>query len=114
MHLDPVNLITSPHLYLNNGAFLRECFAVLGPHIRSCHAKDIAFSPKLTVHLDEVRPGLGGLDYHTFLRELSRLNRRVPQMLEHLYSAEEYDIAAGHIRAVAEEAGVSLDGHPGE
>ena len=110
VHLDPVNLITSPHLFLNNAAFLRECFAVLGPHIKSCHAKDIAFSPKLTVHLDEVRPGLGGLDYATFLRELSRLKRRVPLMLEHLYTAEDYKLAADHIRSVAEEAGVSLEG----
>jgi sugar phosphate isomerase/epimerase len=109
VHLDPVNLITSPHLFLNNAAFLRECFAVLGPHIRSCHAKDIAFSPKLTVHLDEVRPGLGGLDYHTFLQELSRLQRPIPLMLEHLYSAEDYDLAAEHIRAVAAEAGVGLE-----
>jgi sugar phosphate isomerase/epimerase len=110
VHLDPVNLITSPHLFLNNAAFLRECFAVLGPHIKSCHAKDVAFSPKLTVHLDEVRPGLGGLDYTTFLRELSRLKRRVPLMLEHLYSAEEYEMAAEHIRALAREAGVNLEG----
>ena len=114
VHLDPVNMITSPHLFLNNGAFLRECFAVLGPYIRSCHAKDITFSPKLTVHLDEARPGLGGLDYHTFLRELSRLKRRVPLMLEHLYSAEEYHLAAEHIRSVATEAGVNLAGDPGE
>jgi sugar phosphate isomerase/epimerase len=110
VHLDPVNLITSPHLFLHNGAFLRECFAVLGPHIKACHAKDISFSPKLTVHLDEVRPGLGGLDYATFLRELAKLNRRVPLMLEHLYSAEDYNLAAGHIRSVAEEAGVKLTG----
>jgi sugar phosphate isomerase/epimerase len=108
VHLDPVNLITSPHLYLNNAAFLRECFAVLGPHIKSCHAKDVAFSPKLTVHLDEVRPGLGGLDYSTFLRELSRLGRDVPLMLEHLHSVEDYELAADHIRSVAMEAGVSL------
>ncbi|HWB60729.1 MAG TPA: TIM barrel protein [Chthoniobacteraceae bacterium] len=109
VHLDPVNLITSPHLYLNNAAFLREAFAVLGPYIRSCHAKDIAFSPKLTVHLDEVRPGLGGLDYHTFLREICRLERPIPLMLEHLYSAEDYALAADHIRGVANEAGVVFE-----
>lgn len=108
VHLDPVNLITSPHLYLNNAPFLRECFAVLGPHIKSCHAKDIAFSPKLTVHLDEVRPGLGGLDYHTFVREIAKLDREIPLMLEHLHSVEDYALAADHIRSVANEVGASL------
>lgn len=100
VHFDPVNMISSPQRYFANGAFLRECFAKLGPWIKSCHAKDIALAPKLTVHLDEVRPGLGGLDYVTFLSELRRLDPETPVMLEHLPKEEDYRLAADHLRSV--------------
>lgn len=108
VHLDPVNLVCSPQRYYANGALIQECFRLLGPHIRSCHAKDIALSGKLTVHLDEVRPGLGALDYRTFLRELGRLDSDTPLMIEHLPNAEEYALAARFIRGVAAEEGIAL------
>lgn len=108
VHLDPVNLINGPERFYAAGEVIRECFRKLGPHIRSCHAKDITLSGKLTVHLDEVRPGLGGIDYRTYLTELSRLAPDVPLMLEHLPTEEEYRLAALHIRSVAQSAGVSL------
>jgi len=107
VHLDPVNLICSPQRYFQNGQLIRECFRKLGPYIKSCHAKDILLSTKLTTHLDEVRPGLGALDYATFLRELSKLPR-TPLMLEHLPNAEEYHLAATHIRSVAKTVELSL------
>lgn len=102
VHLDPVNLVCSPHRYFAGGALIRECFEKLGPHIRSCHAKDIALSSALTVHLNEVRPGLGGLDYATFLHELDKLDD-VPLMLEHLATPEQYGLAAQYIRDVAQQ-----------
>ncbi len=107
VHLDPVNLICSPQRYFKNGQLIRECFRKLGPYIKSCHAKDILLSLKLMTHLDEVRPGLGGLDYATFLRELSKFPN-TPLMLEHLPNAEEYRLAATHIRSVAKTLGLSL------
>ena len=84
VHLDVVNLICSPQRYFANAALIRECVAKLGPQIKSCHAKDIALADRLTVHLDEVRPGLGGLDYRALLRELNGLDPDLPLMLEHL------------------------------
>ena len=110
VHLDPVNIVCSPQRYYTNGALIRDCFRQLRPYIKSCHAKDIALSDKLTVHLDEVRPGLGGLDYHTFLQELDKLSPDTPLMLEHLRGAEQYALAADHIRSVAREMGVKLKG----
>jgi sugar phosphate isomerase/epimerase len=107
VHLDPVNMISSPARYFANAEFLRDCFAKLGPYIKTCHAKDIALSGRMTVHLDEVRPGLGKLDYGVFLRELERLDPGVPLMLEHLSTAEDYDLAAGHIRAIALSTGIA-------
>jgi sugar phosphate isomerase/epimerase len=65
-------------------------------------------SDKLTVHLDEIRPGLGNLDYKVLLKELSGLDPDLPVMLEHLSGQEEYAKAAEHIRGVAKEVGVTL------
>lgn len=108
VHLDPVNWINSPQRYFNNGAFLKECFAKLGSLIVSVHAKDTLLGNRLTTHLDEMRPGLGKLDYRTFLNELNRLPVDTPIMLEHLENEEEYSLSAQYIRGIAQEIGVRL------
>ena len=107
VHLDPVNIVCSPQRYFSTGRLIRECFEKLGPHIKSCHGKDILLQLKLTTHLDEVRPGLGGLDYETFLRELSK-RPDVPLMLEHLPNAEEYRLAAEYVRGVGRKIGIAV------
>ncbi|MHC4574833.1 MAG: sugar phosphate isomerase/epimerase family protein [Planctomycetota bacterium] len=107
VHFDPVNLVNSPRRYYRNGQLIREFFEKLGPRIRSCHAKDILLQPKFTTHLDEVPPGLGGLHYPEFLKQLSRFPD-TPLMLEHLKGAEEYRLAADHVRSVAAEIGLSF------
>jgi sugar phosphate isomerase/epimerase len=83
VHLDPVNLINSPRRYFNSGQVIRECFSKL----------------------------LGGLDYETFLKELSKLGD-TPLMLEHLANQEQYRQAADHIRGVAEKIGLSFGRDP--
>jgi len=108
VHFDPVNLICSPQRYYGNGELIKDFIEKLGPHIKSCHAKDIVLSQKLTTHLDETRPGLGGLDYRVFLRKLNELDPDIPLMLEHLPNEEEYAKAAGYIRSIAEELGIGL------
>lgn len=107
VHLDPVNMISSPQRYFNNAAFLRECFTKLGPFIKSVHAKDITIMPELTVHLEERRPGSGSLDYAVFLQEMSKL-KDVPMMMEHLEKQEDYDLAAEYIRKIGSETGISF------
>ncbi|MBN2311001.1 MAG: sugar phosphate isomerase/epimerase [Candidatus Hydrogenedentes bacterium] len=106
VHLDPVNLVCSPQRYFANGALIRECFAKLGGRIRSCHGKDVILQQGLLTHLDEVRPGLGMLDYAVFIEELDRLSPDIPLMLEHLSSPEEYRLAADYVRSVAREVGI--------
>ncbi len=108
VHLDPVNLVCSPQRFCNTGPLIRECFEKLGPWMKGCHAKDIALSGKLTTHLDEVRPGAGGLDYEVFLAEAEKLNPDLPVVLEHLPNAEEYELAAAFVRSTAERIGVTL------
>ena len=108
VHMDPANLVCSPQRYFNNADLIRECFAKLGPHIKSCHAKDIILREEFTVHLEEVRLGLGGLDYRTFLTELNALPPDTPLMLEHLPDEQEYALAAQHIREAADREGIAL------
>ena len=105
-HFDPVNWINSPKLYFNHGNMIKDTFRRLGEHIRSCHAKDTKLSTILTVHLDEVVPGTGNLDYGTYLRELSKLND-VPLMMEHM-KFDEYPLAAEHIRRLGRENGIEM------
>lgn len=100
VHLDPVNLVITPRQYFDTGALIRECFQKLGPHIVSCHAKDLVLRDKLALHLDEVRPGLGNLDYRAYLSELTKLGRDVPLMLEHLATPAEYAQALAYLQSV--------------
>lgn len=112
VHFDPVNLITSPELYFNQRAFVREFVERLGPHIKSCHAKDICLGDSLTVHLSEARPGLGALDYAALLRELGRLDPDTPVMLEHLPGEADYAAAADYVRGVARREHITFVGTP--
>jgi len=108
VHFDPTNLVSSPQRYYRTGEIISEFVAKLGPKIKSCHAKDISLSQQATVHLDEVLPGTGNLDYETFLRELDTLGPDVPLLIEHLSSEEQFDQAAAFIRKTAEEVGVKI------
>lgn len=100
VHLDPVNMVTSPAVFFRNGDLIEECFKKLGPYIKSCHAKDLilkqgTFMPEFK----EVRPGLGAMDYRIFLSELRKFPE-VPLMMEHLQTAEEYLEGADFIREI--------------
>ena len=106
VHLDPVNLINTPAKFYDNAGFLRECFAKLGPHVRSIHAKDIELRNELTVHLAELRPGLGALDYRVLLTETAKLDPDMPVLVEHLDEQSEYEAAVEHIRGVAASLGL--------
>ena len=106
VHLDPVNLINTPAKFYDNAGFLRECFAKLGPHVRSIHAKDIELRNELTVHLAELRPGLGALDYRVLLTETAKLDPDMPVLVEHLDEQSEYEAAVEHIRGVATSLGL--------
>lgn len=108
VHLDPVNLVTSPQIYYRNGEMIRDCFKKLGGRLRSCHAKDITLREDNYIpQLDEIIAGKGTLDYSVYLTELSKL-KDIPLMMEHLMTAEEYDQAARYIRSVGETVNVEL------
>ena len=87
--MGPANRIVSPRLYFANGDLIRGCFEPLGKHIVSCHAKDLSMRGDLALHIDEIRPGLGNLDYAAFLEGLSKMDEPAPLLLEQLASEGE-------------------------
>jgi sugar phosphate isomerase/epimerase len=108
VHLDVCNGINSPARFYANAEFTRECFRKLGPHIVSCHAKDLAWLPEMNVHFVEVIPGRGEVDYRPILSELAQLPVDAPLMMEHLKTAEEYAEGQRHILKIAAEVGVKI------
>jgi sugar phosphate isomerase/epimerase len=111
VHLDPCNAVNCPQRFYQNTELLNECFDKLGPWIASCHAKDLAWSDpvEMNVHLLEVIPGTGALDYATYLKRVAALPGEVPLMLEHLSGAAEYDKAREHIQTLGRKIGVQCD-----
>ena len=108
VHFDPVNMVTSPERYYDTAALVREFVAELGDRIEVVHLKDVTLADELTVHLDEVRPGAGGLDYHVLLSALSDLDDDLPLLLEHLDSEAADAAAREYVREVASEVGVTV------
>ena len=108
VHFDPVNLINSPSRFFNNSAVMQEFITALGPLIKSIHVKDIVMRPTLTMHLDEVPPGSGALDYPALLDALYAVGLDLPLMLEHMSDPNDYVKGASFIRETAAHVGVLL------
>jgi sugar phosphate isomerase/epimerase len=109
VHLDPCNLVNSPERYYRSSDLLRECYAKLGPHVASVHAKDLSWDVEMAVHFREVRAGLGSIDYAVFLSEHARYAPDAPLMLEHLPGEADYDAARDHLRGVARTTGLAFE-----
>ena len=108
VHIDIVNVIRTPREHYRNAELIREWFRKLGPHIRSCHAKDTVIEARFTSHTGEAAPGKGYLDYGTLLREIEALGPDMPLIIEHLDTEAEYDAAARYIRGVAAQEGIDI------
>jgi len=108
VHLDACNLVNSPERFYRNTALLDECFDKLGPHIVSCHAKDVAWEVEMQIHFREVTLGEGKLDYPTYLKRLAALPGDVPLMIEHMKGAEEYDKSREYLFDLGKKIGVSF------
>ena len=89
-HLDVVNMITSPRRYFYNDEFLQECFSLLKGTICSCHLKDIRLKEEYTFQLEETACGAGTLDLELYASLASAENPRMPMIIEHLDTDEEY------------------------
>lgn len=108
VHMDFVNMISSAKRYLFAGDFIDECFAKLGPHIKSIHGKDVLLEAPFTTLIREVAPGKGTLDYGRVLRAVNRLSPDMPFLLEHLGTAEEYASAYQYVAGAAKAEGIAI------
>lgn len=109
VNLDPTNMI---HLYnyFHTTELIDECFDLLDENIFGCHAKDsFIFPHQQTVHVQEVCPGRGVLDYETYLVRLSRMKWSRSLLPEHI-PGDQFPEAEAYIRKVAEKVGVKIIG----
>ena len=97
-HLDVVNMITSPRRYFYNNEFLEECFDKLKGTIVSCHLKDIRLKEEYTFQLEECACGEGSLDLGLYARLATAENPRMPMIIEHLDTDEEYEASVRFVR----------------
>ena len=82
--LDPVNMMTARTSQTTTD-FLNHTFDLIGDIIVAAHAKDVLLDEKhWVVKVDEVPPGMGTMDYETFLRRLSELDKDLVLTIEHL------------------------------
>lgn len=108
VHLDVCNLINSPRRFYDSTAMINECFDTLGPHIMSCHAKDLAWEVEMNIHFKEVPAGTGKVDWATHLRRLSQLERPVPLMIEHCATEADNNLATESLRRIGSNEGVTF------
>lgn len=90
VHLDLINMVTSPERYFFLNDFMDECFDKLGGKIRSCHLKNIQLLDDYTFQLRECGPCEGSLDVRRFLCKATSLDENMPVIIEHLKSDDEY------------------------
>lgn len=90
VHMDMINMISSPEKYLFNADYTKEAFALLGRYIKSCHIKDVAMSGKLTTLLKEVPCGEGGFDLKNYIQQIDLISPDMTVIIEHLEQMELY------------------------
>lgn len=90
VHLDLINMVTSPERYFFLNDFMDECLEKLGGKILSCHLKDIRLLDDYTFQLRECACGEGILDIPRFVSKLDSINPDLPLIIEHLNTDEEY------------------------
>jgi len=107
VHMDVCNAINSPYRFYESGEFVRECFRTLGPYVKSCHGKDLAWvQPEKNVYFRETVPGRGGIDWIAYATEIAKVG--APLILEHLTTTEEYQEALGFVRRIAVSNGLPI------
>jgi len=103
---DSANWITLEGIF-DTGAALDHHFDVLGPHIISCHAKDIWIENKLTLHLQDGCPGKGRMDFYKLFRRMEALSPQFPVISEG-NSTEELPAVSALFHRIAAELGIKV------
>ncbi|MBR3469499.1 MAG: sugar phosphate isomerase/epimerase [Lachnospiraceae bacterium] len=110
VHLDFVNMINCPERFCKSTEFVKHCFDLLGPYIKSIHCKDSVMEQAYTAVIHETMPGKGTLDYKKILPLVENLGKDIPLFVEHLPDYETYRQAVAFVRAQAESVGILVKG----
>lgn len=97
-HLDIINMVNTPERYFFSTEFLEKCFRLLGPHIRSCHLKDIRLLPDYTFCLKECACGEGTFNLRRYLELADATDPDMPMIIEHLTSDEAYAESVRYVK----------------
>ena len=100
VHLDVINMVTSPQKYFYLDEFLDEIFEKLGDKILSCHLKDIVLLPDYTFCLKECACGEGILNIKKYAELATKVDKDMPMIIEHLTSDEAYLDSFRYVRSV--------------
>lgn len=104
VHLDYANMINSLDRYRNADDFIKRCFDLLGPYIKSVHAKDLQINDQiLPICIEEIQPGKGSVNMELVLKCVKELNEEIPVFVEHLATHEEYMSASAYMHSVIEK-----------
>lgn len=98
VHLDVVNMVTSPDRYFGLDDFMEECFDKLGDRIRSCHLKDILLLEDYTFQLRECGCGEGIINVPHYAKLATSYDVDMPMIIEHLHSDEEYVKSINYVK----------------
>ena len=103
VHMDAVNMMSTPKNLLFCREFLDNAFKLLGPYIKSCHIKDVVLEKKLTVCMPETPCGTGNFDLRYYIKLVDALSPEMPVIIEHLANAEDYLAAVTYIQKLMAE-----------
>ncbi|MCR5799338.1 MAG: sugar phosphate isomerase/epimerase [Lachnospiraceae bacterium] len=100
VHLDLINMVTSPERYFHLDEFMDECFEKLGDKICSIHLKDIRLLEDYTFQLKECACGEGIMNIKRYLEKATAVREDMPVIIEHLNSDEEYRRSFAYVRSL--------------
>lgn len=100
VHMDIVNMLTSPRVYYENRALIKNTFDLLGPKILSCHVKDAILDHSLTVSIRETECGKGELDLKYYIEQAEKYNPEMPMIIEHLAEISQYLDAIKYVKGL--------------
>lgn len=90
VHMDIINMISSPDRYFFCDEFTEDVFDALGDRIRSCHLKDVRLRQEFTFQLEECACGEGSFCLEKYAELADRTDHDMPMIIEHLKSDDEY------------------------
>lgn len=107
VNMDPVNFIGSLRDVYDTAPVLNELFDLLGGAVIAAHLKDCALEDRLVLHIAEVVPGEGTLDYNLLLTRMQSAQPGVYALIEHLPD-DKVPQARANVLEMARRCGVPL------